>query len=83
LRNTIGLSLPKEILRAPKQGFGIPLREWFKEESFSERLNTMNLSMPYLNKETISEILRLNSQGKKDFGDFIWMLFIVKEILEG
>ncbi len=43
LRNTIGKKLPPNVLAAPKKGFGIPLREWFKEDSFKNNISN-NLS---------------------------------------
>jgi asparagine synthase (glutamine-hydrolysing) len=81
LRNTIGRSLPKQILYAPKRGFGVPLREWFKEGSFVEKLKDVYLTAPSLDRDVISEISDLNQNGKEDLGNFIWMLFILKEIL--
>ena len=78
LRNTIGRKLPDALLNAPKKGFRIPLREWFKEDSFSDKLNDLESSMPYLNMEAIKKIIEINSKGEKDYGNFIWMLFILK-----
>lgn len=75
LRNTIGLNLPQEILSAPKKGFTVPLREWFKEDSFDQKLKDLTDSTPFLNKEGMESIINLNNSGKKDYGNFIWMLF--------
>lgn len=77
LRNTIGLNLPQEILSAPKKGFTVPLREWFKGNTFDQKLEDLKDSTPFLNKEAISSIINLNNSGKKDYGNFIWMLFIL------
>jgi asparagine synthase (glutamine-hydrolysing) len=78
LRNTIGKKLPKSILSAPKKGFRIPLREWFKEESFSDKLTELESSMPFLNREIVRKITKANNKGESDLGNFIWMLFILK-----
>jgi asparagine synthase (glutamine-hydrolysing) len=81
LRKTIGRRLPKSILLASKRGFGVPLREWFKENSFVGKLETLNRIIPKLNISTISEIFQLNQEGKRDYGNFIWMLFILQKII--
>lgn len=78
LRNTIGLSLPQEILSAPKKGFAVPLREWFKGNSFDQKLKDLKDTIPFLNKEVIESLVNLNKTGKKDYGNFIWMLFNLK-----
>jgi asparagine synthetase B (glutamine-hydrolysing) len=55
LRKTIGLKLPWAILHAPKRGFVVPIREWFKEDSFTEILYNFEKTIPYLNKNKISK----------------------------
>jgi asparagine synthase (glutamine-hydrolysing) len=81
LRNSIGLKLPEPILAARKRGFDVPLREWFKDTSFTEVLNKLDETMPFLNKGIISKISKMNQNGEKDFGNFIWMLFILKSAI--
>ena len=82
LRATIGKKLPEAILTAPKKGFGVPLREWFKEDHFSDRLNSLENSLPFLNKSILEEIVLANKKSEGDYGSFIWMLFVLKENLE-
>jgi len=79
LRNTVGKQLPKSILNAPKKGFGVPLREWFKDKEFETRLSDLSKSDFGLKGEIIDEVIQNNRQGKKDYGNFIWMLFVLKE----
>jgi asparagine synthase (glutamine-hydrolysing) len=78
LRKTIGTQLPKGILTAPKKGFGVPLREWFKEVSFETILNN-NLSNlnSIMDSIIIKNIIQENTQGKKDHGNFIWTLIML------
>lgn len=78
LRNTIGKRLPAILLSQPKKGFGIPLRKWFRENQFMESLNQLENTMPFLNKPTVQKIVSQNKNGEKDFGNFIWMLFILR-----
>jgi asparagine synthase (glutamine-hydrolysing) len=82
LRNSVGQKLPPPLLTAPKRGFSVPLREWFKKDSFNEKLAELDNSMPFLNKGIISEISKINQKGERDFGNFIWMLFIIQKTME-
>ncbi len=81
LRETLGKKLPGALLTAPKKGFGIPIRQWFKGDSFSERLNNLN-NFSHLENKIVHEITQMNNSGKKDYGNFIWMLMILKKKLE-
>jgi asparagine synthase (glutamine-hydrolysing) len=83
LRRSIGKDLPASLLNAPKRGFGIPLREWFKKESFTTLLD-QNLSKVCLSlhKETIQKIINENKEGKKDNGNFIWALLMLDKQLK-
>ncbi|MES2678884.1 MAG: asparagine synthase (glutamine-hydrolyzing) [Bacteroidota bacterium] len=75
LRQTIGRQLPLSILSAPKRGFAIPLREWFKDKELSNLLETnLDKVSAILNKDVIAKILRQNNTGEKDNGNFIWTL---------
>jgi len=82
LRNTIGRRLPASLLKASKKGFRIPLREWFKDDSFTKGLSKLEGSIPFLNNKLLLEINRMNKDGKKDYGNFIWMLFVLNESLK-
>jgi len=82
LRNVMGAKLPSELLSAPKRGFSIPLREWFKEDSFIETLNGLAFSLPFLNSDIINYIIRTNNNGEKDFGNTIWSLFVLSRLTQ-
>jgi asparagine synthase (glutamine-hydrolysing) len=83
LRNSVGRELPGSVLNAPKRGFGIPLREWFKEKSFGkvldENLQEVN---QILDKDIITKIITENNSGKKDNGNFIWALLQLNKVLK-
>jgi asparagine synthase (glutamine-hydrolysing) len=81
LRNTIGRSLPPALLKAPKKGFGIPLREWFKEDNFDDILNKLQSKNLLLDKITLNKIITDNKNGIRDNGNFIWSVLILNEIM--
>jgi asparagine synthase (glutamine-hydrolysing) len=82
LRKTIGKQLPSSILNAPKKGFGVPLREWFKSDNFENYLiqNTSKIS-ELTNKTEIKRIISENKSGNMDYGYFIWNLLILNKHL--
>lgn len=82
LRNSIGRLLPPAVLAAPKRGFAIPLREWFREEGFNGLLekHLRNVSR-FLDRGAIAEIIAENAAGKKDNGNFIWTLVQLDQAL--
>ncbi len=75
--------MPNSLLKAPKKGFGISLREWFKDESFNSKLE-MNLSKvkQILDNSAIENILKENNSGAKDNGNFIWGLIMLDKSLK-
>ena len=82
LRRTIGRQLPPSLLEVPKRGFWVPLREWFKQDNFKERLSALERDDFGLNSSIISDIVSDHRSGRNDYGDFIWRLFILKRWTE-
>lgn len=81
LRETIAKSLPDELLKAPKKGFVVPLREWFKGESFRSHLHDL-LALEeefMIKRDTIESVIQANIDGKFDNGNFIWILFLLRQ----
>lgn len=82
LRKTIGKSLPKSLLNAPKRGFDIPLTSWFKDEYFSDKIsNNLRKVKSLLDNDAISEIVDNNSLNLSHNGSFIWMMMKVNKML--
>ena len=83
LRNTIGKKLPQSLLSASKKGFGIPLREWFKEDFFKDTINN-NLSSlnEILNSSVLIKLVQENKFGQKDNGNFIWTLMMLNKLIQ-
>lgn len=79
LRNTIGKKLPASVLCGPKKGFTVPLREWFRDPYFNTRLYSIYTDDFGLNKKAIKKVVMENKEGRADLGNFIWMLFVLKE----
>ena len=83
LRNTIGRTLPDTLLNAPKKGFGIPLREWFKSGHFEDKINNnLKAAKSILDQETIELIVNENKEGLKDHGSFVWTLMMLNKMIK-
>lgn len=82
LRRTVGRRLPPSLLKAPKMPFSVPLREWFQQDDFNERLSALKQRDFGLDSSVISDIVLANRQGRNDYGDFIWRLFVLKHWIE-
>lgn len=82
LKSTLGRHLPPSLLKAPKSSFMVPLREWFKKDDFNERLDSLKRGDFGLNNSVIADIVEANRDGRNDYGDFIWRLFVLKRWLE-
>lgn len=81
LRHTVGRKLPEGILKAPKKGFSVPLRYWFKSESFKKKLQDLEKDMEFLAGNKMETILKRNITGREDDGNFIWKLFVLSKTL--
>ncbi len=81
LRRTYGAQLPPSLLKAPKKPFSVPLREWFKQNNFSARLEELARADFGLKGREIGEIISANNTSRHDYGNFIWRLFVLKACL--
>jgi asparagine synthase (glutamine-hydrolysing) len=81
LRNTVAKRLPESLLTASKRGFRVPLREWFKDKRVENIFRSTVGINSGLNKSMLNEIYIDNQTGKKDYGNVIWMLFLLERAM--
>jgi asparagine synthase (glutamine-hydrolysing) len=79
LKQTYGRRLPPSLIKAAKKSFSVPLREWFKQRDFEDKLNNLEESDFGLNRAVIARIVAANKTSKQDYGDFIWRLFVLQK----
>lgn len=74
--------LPREILGRKKQGFGIPVDRWFRQEwqgYFREVvLSQKALSRGYFQTDAIEQLFEEHIRGKKDNGYRLWALLVLE-----
>ena len=79
LRNSVAKRLPVELLNARKKGFRVPVREWFRSPLFKARLENLVRENDFVDKKTLQTIIDENYSGKGDYGNFIWMVFVLNK----
>ena len=79
LRNILKSYLPKKYFERPKQGFGIPLSEWIKndmKEIISDSLSKNNcFKHGFFNYNTVEKTLSNHLNNKENNQHKIWSLF--------
>lgn len=69
--------LPDKILTRNKQGFEIPVGEWFKDELSSEFTKTLHTTeTDLLNETVVKEIYEQHTHGPKDHTHFLWAVYV-------
>lgn len=80
LKSVMQHKLPNEILNRRKQGFEVPLREWFKDGEFDNVLNSTN-SLNYLNQNKIRKLIEENNKGLVDHGTLLWRVLLLQRFI--
>ncbi|MCK4935209.1 MAG: asparagine synthase (glutamine-hydrolyzing) [Elusimicrobiales bacterium] len=82
LKETFKDMLPKTICARGKQGFGIPMGQWFrgalKDYWFSICLSEKALNRGYFKKEVLFKIWDEHQKGKRDHGYHMWALLMLE-----
>ena len=80
LRRAFGDMLPKEILRRPKMGFGVPIASWFRNELKDylrdALLDSTALGRGYFRPEAVRELVEDHVAGRWDHGYRLWSLLM-------
>lgn len=82
LKNAIGKKLPKQLLEAPKKGFDVPVREWFKTPELQKKLYDFGKRSSYINNNSFTKIINDNTIGKIDHGNLLWSFMVLEKQLE-
>jgi asparagine synthase (glutamine-hydrolysing) len=84
-KQTMKPHLPASILQHPKQGFGVPLSYWFKDDLKQYINDTLVSSTPllaeYLNLDFVRKTVNSNHNAMRDFSGRIWQLIVFEEWL--
>lgn len=75
LKQTFKNLLPNSIWQRRKQGFGVPLSQWFKTFLGDELANLNETTSTILNRQFISNLLRQHQQGLRDNNLRLWQIY--------
>jgi asparagine synthase (glutamine-hydrolysing) len=69
--------LPEPILSRPKQGFDMPVGEWFKHQLADEfRRTVRDIESPHLDTEAVMRVYRDHESGRRDYEKFLWSVYV-------
>ena len=71
--------VPKNILNRGKQGFLLPIREWFKNGRLQEKLQERLSYQKVLKSSVVEEVLSLHKKSKIDASEFLWATYVYLE----
>jgi asparagine synthase (glutamine-hydrolysing) len=82
LRDTLATELPHEIRNAPKRGFTVPLKTWFRGDldAFAREV----LASPdverrgFFDRSAVEEMLGRHRSGTDDLGTEVWVLLVLE-----
>lgn len=78
--------LPKECIYRPKQGFGVPLEHWFREEKFENYLKKELLDKKFLDygfkKEGVEKLILDHKIKKANYANQLWALLMLAKWLK-
>jgi len=77
LRRAMGPQLPPELLRAPKRGFNVPMREWFRGGSPVELLQSQaaaGMLDAAVDRAALGRVIDDHREGRADHGNMLWIM---------
>ena len=85
-KDTFSYLLPAEIVNRPKQGFSVPLNEWFRGEFkdflWSELLSADFTGRGWFKKESLEALLKTQLSGDNNYDNHLWCLLMLSQWLK-
>ena len=81
LRQAIADRVPAEVFQRPKQGFDVPLRDWFRRElayRLDELLNPAASIYAFASHDAVTRIVTEHRSGRRDHARTIWRLLVLE-----
>ena len=83
LREVLGRLLPAELFSRPKQGFSVPIREWFRgplKPALHESLRGGWLTTEgYFDPGTVSALVDEHVSGRRNHEFFLWAVYVFEQ----
>jgi asparagine synthase (glutamine-hydrolysing) len=82
LKRAVKDLVPEEIMTRPKQGFGLPIAKWIKQELRSRIRDTLNEPLTrqrgYFEPSYINVLLNEHERGRRDHSYSLWALLMLE-----
>ncbi len=82
LKQAVTGLIPDEIIHRRKQGFDVPIREWFKHELrellHDTLLDRKTRERGYFNERTITSIIKEHERGRRNYARHLWGLLTLE-----
>ena len=82
LRNILYKYVPKELIERPKQGFGVPLKDWINgplNKTFKDYLSNDALKHNLLNQQKVHKMFKEHTSNKKNWQHQLWAIYIFQK----
>lgn len=81
LREALQEIVPRHVLRRPKLGFPVPLRQWLTGKRGDECLAVIRSSglRQYLNLNEVEQLIRQHQDGKANHARKIWVIYVLAQ----
>jgi asparagine synthase (glutamine-hydrolysing) len=82
LRDALAAWLPRDLLDRPKQGFGVPLARWLREDlrdfAYQVLLDPATIDRGYFRRPALEDLLRRHVGGGEDLSAELWTLLFAE-----
>ena len=75
LSETFSDLLPATIWNRRKQGFGVPLHDWFRGELGNELRTLLEAAAPPFDDRVVLNMLDMHKTGRRDHGIRLWGIY--------
>jgi asparagine synthase (glutamine-hydrolysing) len=76
MNNSFADYIPLSIWKRRKQGFSVPVGQWFKGKLAFELLGLLESSDNVFNHAEVKRMLSTHKKGKNDYGLHLWQIYI-------
>ena len=85
VRDALGPRLPEAVIKRPKNGFRMPVAEWFRgalKEPFRDFLLSADaVTADYLDRTEVSRLASEHAESRRDHDKTLWALFSLEVFL--
>ena len=75
LKDTYTNHFPKNFLARKKQGFAVPIGNWFKGRLGKKLLEMSQLDTHYVNSNSLQNLIKKHQTGQQDYGLQLWLIY--------